>query len=48
MFQYNILLIQSHKVEAVLNGVETLKLEDEEEEEVKQPRVTKAQKRRVR
>lgn len=49
MFQYNILLTQSCKVEAVLNGVETLKMEDEgEEEEVKQPRVTKAQKRRVR
>ncbi|XP_042362594.1 deubiquitinase OTUD6B [Plectropomus leopardus] len=35
------------KVEEVLNGVETMKLEGGEEEgEVKQPRVTKAQKRR--
>lgn len=32
----------------MLNGVEALKVEDGEEEEVKQPRVTKAQKRRVR
>lgn len=41
---------QSYKVEEVLNGVETMKVEggEEEEEEVKQPRVTKAQKRRVR
>ncbi|XP_070702615.1 deubiquitinase OTUD6B [Pempheris klunzingeri] len=35
-----------HKVEEVLNGVENMKMEDGEEEEVKQPRVTKAQKRR--
>ncbi|KAL7382268.1 hypothetical protein ABVT39_019765 [Epinephelus coioides] len=36
------------KVEEVLNGVETMKVEgaEEEEGEVKQPRVTKAQKRR--
>ncbi|KAM6899350.1 deubiquitinase OTUD6B [Xenentodon cancila] len=34
------------KVEEVVNGVETLKTEGEEQEEVKQPRVTKAQKRR--
>lgn len=32
----------------MFNGVETMKLETGEEEEVKQPRVTKAQKRRVR
>lgn len=37
-----------YKVEEVLNGVETMKMEDGEEDEVKQPRVTKAQKRRVR
>lgn len=38
----------STKVEEVLNGVETMKVEgaEEEEGEVKQPRVTKAQKRR--
>lgn len=35
-------------MEAVTNGVEFLKVEDGEEEEVTQPRVTKAQKRRVR
>uniref|UniRef100_A0A3Q3XA53 ubiquitinyl hydrolase 1 n=1 Tax=Mola mola TaxID=94237 RepID=A0A3Q3XA53_MOLML len=34
------------KVEEMLFGVETMKMEDEEQEEVKQPRVTKAQKRR--
>ncbi|KAE8282033.1 OTU domain-containing protein 6B [Larimichthys crocea] len=34
------------KVEEVVNGVETMKMEDGEQEEVKQPRVTKAQKRR--
>lgn len=38
----------SHKVEGMSNGVEALKVEDGEQEEVKQPRVTKAQKRRVR
>lgn len=32
----------------VVNGVETLVMEDGEEDEVKQPRVTKAQRRRVR
>ncbi|XP_061597833.1 deubiquitinase OTUD6B [Cololabis saira] len=32
--------------EEVVNGVETLNVESEEQEEVKQPRVTKAQKRR--
>lgn len=35
------------KVEEMINGVETLKVEGEEQEEVKQLRVTKAQKRRV-
>lgn len=35
-----------NKVEAVTNGVEVLKVEDGEQEEVTQPRVTKAQKRR--
>lgn len=40
--------VESRKVEEMLNGVETMKMEDEEQEEVKQPRVTKAQKRRVR
>ncbi|XP_070777990.1 deubiquitinase OTUD6B isoform X2 [Enoplosus armatus] len=34
------------KVEEVINGVDTIKMEDGEQEEVKQPRVTKAQKRR--
>ncbi|XP_026202507.1 deubiquitinase OTUD6B isoform X2 [Anabas testudineus] len=34
------------KVEEMINRVETLKVEDGEQEEVKQPRVTKAQKRR--
>ncbi|XP_071356695.1 deubiquitinase OTUD6B [Trachinotus anak] len=34
------------KVEQVINGVETMKMEGGEQEEVKQPRVTKAQKRR--
>ncbi|XP_030003906.1 deubiquitinase OTUD6B [Sphaeramia orbicularis] len=34
------------KVEEVINGVESLKVDGGEEEEVKQPRVTKAQKRR--
>ncbi|XP_039876107.1 deubiquitinase OTUD6B [Simochromis diagramma] len=34
------------KVEEVINGVETVKVEDGEQEEAKQPRVTKAQKRR--
>lgn len=34
------------KAEEVVNGVESLKLDGGEEEEVKQPRVTKAQKRR--
>ncbi|XP_054462345.1 deubiquitinase OTUD6B [Anoplopoma fimbria] len=34
------------EVEEVLNGVETMKMEDGEEDEAKQPRVTKAQKRR--
>ncbi|XP_069032897.1 deubiquitinase OTUD6B [Embiotoca jacksoni] len=34
------------KVEEVIDGVETMKVEGGEEEEVKQPRVTKAQKRR--
>lgn len=38
----------SDQVEAVMNGVEVLKVEDGEQEEVTQPRVTKAQKRRVR
>ncbi len=42
------LLAQSHKVEEVINGVETMKMEGGEQEEVKQPRLTKAQKRRVR
>lgn len=48
---YNIskaLLTQSYKVEEVMNGVDTMKMEGGEQEEVKQPRVTKAQKRRVR
>lgn len=31
----------------MINGVESLKVDGGEEEEVKQPRVTKAQKRRV-
>ncbi|XP_023254166.1 OTU domain-containing protein 6B-like [Seriola lalandi dorsalis] len=35
------------KVEQVINGVETMKMEDGEQDELKQPRVTKAQKRRV-
>lgn len=39
-------LKSSSKVEEVLNGVETLKVDDQEKDEVKQPRVTKAQKRR--
>ncbi|XP_029369262.1 deubiquitinase OTUD6B [Echeneis naucrates] len=34
------------KVEQVINGIETIKVEGSEQEEVKQPRVTKAQKRR--
>ncbi|XP_013861241.1 deubiquitinase OTUD6B [Austrofundulus limnaeus] len=34
------------KVEEVVNGVETMKVEGGEQEEAKQPRVTKAQKRR--
>jgi len=34
------------KVEEAINGVETMKVEDGNQEEVKQPRVTKAQKRR--
>ncbi|CAF99401.1 unnamed protein product, partial [Tetraodon nigroviridis] len=39
--------LASHtKVEEVLNGVESMKMADGEQEEVKQPRVTKAQKRR--
>lgn len=41
------LLSHSFKVEEVLNGVERMKMGDGEQEEVKQPRVTKAQKRRV-
>lgn len=41
------LLSHSFKVEEVLNGVESMKMGDGEQEEVKQPRVTKAQKRRV-
>ena len=41
------LLYHSFKVEEVLNGVEHMKMGDGEQEEVKQPRVTKAQKRRV-
>lgn len=41
------LLSHSFKVEEAINGVESLKMGDGEEEEVKQPRVTKAQKRRV-
>lgn len=40
-------LSHSFKVEEVLNGVESMKMGDGEKEEVKQPRVTKAQKRRV-
>lgn len=39
-------LKSSSKVEEVLNGVETLKVDDQEQDEAKQPRVTKAQKRR--
>lgn len=42
------LLSHSHKVEEVINGVDTVKMEDEDEKEVKQSRVSKAQKRRVR
>lgn len=34
------------KVEPVTNGIDTMKVEGEEQEEAKQPRVTKAQKRR--
>ncbi|XP_029976480.1 deubiquitinase OTUD6B [Salarias fasciatus] len=34
------------KVEVVMNGMETMKVEGEEQEEARQPRVTKAQKRR--
>lgn len=41
------LLSCSFKVDGVLNGVEGMKVGDCEQEEVKQPRVTKAQKRRV-
>lgn len=41
------LLSFSFKVEEVLNAVESMKMGDGEQEEVKQPRVTKAQKRRV-
>lgn len=40
-------LSRSFKVDGVLNGVEGMKVGDGEQEEVKQPRVTKAQKRRV-
>lgn len=35
------------KEKEVVNGVETLKIEDGEQDESKQPKVTKAQKRRV-
>jgi len=35
-------------VEEAVNGVETLRMESGEQQEVKEPRVTKAQKRRVR
>lgn len=35
-------------MEEATNGVEVLKVEDGEQTEEKQPRVTKAQKRRVR
>lgn len=42
------LFSHSFKVEEVLNGVEGMKMGDGEEEEDKQPRVTKAQKRRVK
>lgn len=38
--------ITDTKVEEVINGVECIKVEGEEEEDVKQPRVSKAQKRR--
>lgn len=41
-------LSRSFKVDEVLNGVEGMKVGDDEQEEVKQPRVTKAQKRRVK
>lgn len=41
------LLTQFFKAEEVINGVETMKMEGGEQDEVKQPRVTKAQKRRV-
>ncbi|KAM3596394.1 uncharacterized protein V6R79_013749 [Siganus canaliculatus] len=37
---------EPQKVEEMVNGVEAMKVEDEEQGEVKQPRVTKAQKRR--
>lgn len=39
-------LTTNTKAEEVINGVESLKMDGGEEEEVKQPRVTKAQKRR--
>lgn len=41
------LLTYLFKVEQVINGVESINMGDGEHEEVKQPRVTKAQKRRV-
>lgn len=41
------LATQSDKVEEAINGVQTMKVDDGSQEEVKQPRVTKAQKRRV-
>ncbi|CAK6949470.1 deubiquitinase OTUD6B isoform X1 [Scomber scombrus] len=37
---------KSDKVEEAINGVETMKVDDGNQEEVKQPRMTKAQKRR--
>lgn len=47
LFLASSLLSCFFKVDGVLNGVEGMKVGDGEQEEVKQPRVTKAQKRRV-
>lgn len=45
---YYVALSDSFKVKEVLDEVESMKMGDGEQEEVKQPRVTKAQKRRVK